>query len=90
MRQQKFVLLKKRISQKRAPEEILEDNYQIIRNSLAQELLAKIKRCSPAFFEQLVIDSLLRMGYGGSRKDAGQAIGKSGDGGIDGIIMKIN
>ena len=42
--------------------------------------------CSPAFFEQVVVDLLVKMGYGGSRKDAGQAVGKSGDGGVDGII----
>lgn len=70
------------------PEEILEEKYQQIRDSLAMELLAKVKSCPPSFFEELVIDLLLKMGYGGSRKDAGQAIGKSGDGGIDGIIKE--
>lgn len=50
------------------------------------ELLTKIKSCSPEFFERLVVEVLLKMGYGGSRKDAGQAIGRSGDEGIDGII----
>ncbi|WP_348535430.1 restriction endonuclease [Komarekiella delphini-convector] len=43
---------------------------------------------SPDFFERLVIDLLIKMGYGGSRRDAGKAIGKSGDGGIDGIIKE--
>jgi restriction system protein len=43
-------------------------------------------QCSPAFFERLVVDLLVRMGYGGTRKDAGRAVGKSGDKGIDGII----
>ena len=52
------------------------------------ELLQTIKSCSPAFFERLVIDLLLKMGYGGTRRDAGAAIGKSGDGGIDGIIKE--
>jgi len=70
------------------PEEILEASYQTLRHSLAQELIAKIIECSPAFFEDLVIELLLKMGYGGSRKDAGQAIGKTGDGGIDGIIKE--
>ncbi len=51
-----------------------------------KELLNIVKTCSPEFFEKLVIDLLITMGYGGSRKDAGQAMGKSGDGGIDGII----
>lgn len=72
----------------KTPEEILEEKYQQIRDSLAMELLAKVKCCPPSFFEELVVDLLLKMGYGGSRKDAGQAIGKSGDGGIDGIIKE--
>ncbi len=55
---------------------------------MAQELLSKIKNGSPAFFEILVIDLLVKMGYGGSRKDAGQAVGKSGDEGIDGVIKE--
>jgi restriction system protein len=55
---------------------------------LSQDLLDKIREMSPQFFERLVIKLLLSMGYGGSRKDAGQAIGKSGDGGIDGIIKE--
>jgi restriction system protein len=55
---------------------------------LAEELLESIKNCSPSFFEKLVIDLLIKMGYGGSRKEAGQAVGKSRDGGIDGIIKE--
>ena len=68
------------------PEESIEQNYQEIRKKLAAELLTQIKANSPAFFEKLVIDLLVKMGYGGSREDAGKAVGKSGDGGIDGII----
>jgi len=67
------------------PEKSIKDNYQQIRDELASELLQKIKDNTPAFFEKLVIDLLFKMGYGGSREDA-QAIGRSGDGGIDGII----
>lgn len=70
------------------PEEVLEYAYQKIKNDLANELIDIIKSCSPAFFEKLVIDLLIAMGYGGSRKDAGEAMGKSGDGGIDGIIKE--
>jgi len=70
------------------PEETLEYSYQKLRNNLAQELINNIKSCSSEFFEKLVIDLLLNMGYGGSRRDAGEAIGKSGDGGIDGIIKE--
>lgn len=70
------------------PDELLDDAYRAIRESLANELLEKIKSCSPSFFESLVVHLLVKMGYGGTLKDAGQAIGKSGDGGIDGIIKE--
>jgi len=70
------------------PEELLEVSYQNLRLSLAQELLERVKQCSPQFFEHLVVDLLVAMGYGGSRKDAGQAVGQSGDGGVDGIIKE--
>ena len=68
------------------PEESLEYAYQKLHSELSKELLDIVKSCSPEFFERLVIDLLITMGYGGSRKEAGQAMGKSGDGGIDGII----
>ena len=68
------------------PEEAIEAAYQNLRQTLADEVLQTIKSCSPSFFERLVIDVLVKMGYGGTRKDAGKAIGRSGDGGIDGII----
>lgn len=70
------------------PEEAIETAHQQLQTDLADELLQQIMSCSPAFFERLVVDLLLRMGYGGTRKDAGQAIGRSGDGGIDGIIKE--
>ena len=70
----------------RTPQELLEYGYQKIRKDLAQELLTVVKQASPQFFERLVVELLVTMGYGGSRKDAGKAIGQSGDGGIDGII----
>jgi restriction system protein len=72
----------------RTPEEILEASYLALRQNLQQELLELVKTCSPKFFENLVVDLLVTMGYGGSRKDAGQAIGQTGDGGIDGIIKE--
>ena len=68
-----------------APEGAIDENYQRIREGLAAELLQKIKNNTPVFFEELVIDLLVAMGYGGSREDA-QTVGRSGDGGIDGII----
>ena len=70
------------------PEETLETAYQELKDGLVIDLLDSIKQCTPDFFEQLVIDVLIKMGYGGSRKEAGQAIGRSGDEGIDGIIKE--
>lgn len=70
------------------PEESLESIYQRLRNNLAQELLERIKKAPPKFFESLVVDLLVAMGYGGSRKDAGEVLGQSGDGGVDGIIKE--
>lgn len=68
------------------PEEALEAAYQNLRTALSTELLTRVKAASPQFFEHLVVELLIAMGYGGSRKEAGEAIGKSGDEGIDGII----
>lgn len=70
------------------PQESIGDIYKKLRKELEVELLETIKSCSPAFFETLVVDLLVKMGYGGSIQDAGKAIGKSGDGGIDGIIKE--
>lgn len=70
------------------PEESLALSYQTIRVNLATEILDKVKSCSPSFFERLVVELLVAMGYGGTLQDAGKAVGKSGDGGIDGIIKE--
>lgn len=70
------------------PEEAIESAYQKLRHSLAGDLLEFVKKADPAFFERLVVDLLVKMGYGGTRKDAGEAIGKTGDEGIDGIIKE--
>jgi restriction system protein len=70
------------------PQEALESTYQRLRDTLAQDLLERVRAAPPRFFEKLVLDLLVAMGYGGSRKDAGQAVGQSGDGGIDGIIKE--
>lgn len=69
-----------------SPEEMLERAYVVIRRELVTEVLTSIKQCNPQFFEDLVVKLLLKMGYGGSREEAGRAVGRSGDGGIDGII----
>jgi restriction system protein len=68
------------------PEEALANAYQHLKNNLASELLQQLKTSSPTQFENIVIDLLVSMGYGGSRKEAAKAIGRSGDEGIDGII----
>lgn len=70
------------------PQELLESGYSALRESLAGELLARVRSVTPGFFEKLVVDLLVSMGYGGSRQDAGAAIGRSGDEGIDGIIKE--
>lgn len=70
------------------PEEAIELAHQGLREQLAEELLSRILGCSPAFFEQLVVELLVKMGYGGSRRDAGERLGQTGDGGIDGIIKE--
>ena len=70
------------------PEEALEWGYQNLTQSLSEELLSKIASCSPTFFKNLVIELLVKMGYGGSRKEAAQIVGKAGDAGIDGIIKE--
>lgn len=74
--------------QQNTPDEIFETAYQELRRTLADDLLQQILSNSPEFFERLVVKLLVNMGYGGSIKDAGQALGKSGDEGIDGIIKE--
>jgi len=70
------------------PEEVFQQAYESMRGELASELLSKVKDNSPAFFERLVVDLMVAMGYGGSRADAGKSVGRSGDEGIDGIIKE--
>ena len=78
----------KETKEPRTPEEAIEAEYHRLREGLASELLDAIKQQPPGFFERLVIDLLVSMGYGGTRRDAGQAVGRSGDGGIDGTIKE--
>ena len=70
------------------PEETLQNSYLSIRNELSTDIITKIKSNSPKFFENLVIDLMISLGYGGSRQDAGRSIGQTGDEGIDGIIKE--
>lgn len=70
------------------PDEALQGAYQQLRTELASEVLERLLQVSPEFFEGIVVELLVAMGYGGSRRDAGERLGKSGDGGIDGIIKE--
>lgn len=70
------------------PEEQLESAYRQIRQKVEAELLATVLKASPQFFEKLVVELLVKMGYGGDVKDAGRALGKSHDGGLDGVIKE--
>lgn len=73
---------------KETPEEALQKSYENIRGDLASQIVQRIANNSPHFFERLVVDLMVAMGYGGSRVDAGKSIGGSGDEGIDGIIKE--
>lgn len=72
----------------RTPSEVIEAAYQEVRKNTAVDILQRINSASPEFFERLVVELLVKMGYGGTIKDAGKAIGRSGDEGIDGIIKE--
>ena len=76
------------IQDAQTPEELLENAYLQVRRQIEAELLSQIKGSPPEFLERVVVDLVVRMGYGGSRKDAGEALGRSGDEGIDGIIKE--
>jgi|SRR5208283_897636 len=70
------------------PEESLESSYKLLRDNLDADLIQQLKLSSPSLFKKIVVELLVKMGYGDSRQDAGRAIGKSGDEGIDGIIKE--
>ena len=72
--------------QKQTPDEIIRNAHRQIDNALSQELLDKISEATPEFFERLMVKLLVEMGYGGSTVNAGRALGRSGDGGVDGVI----
>lgn len=68
------------------PEEQIETAYQAVQSALRADLLDRISQNSPSFFEKLIVDLLVAMGYGGSHKNAAAQLGRSGDGGVDGVI----
>jgi restriction system protein len=74
--------------EQQTPQEVLDNAYQQIRRELADELLQTVRSATPAFFEHVVVELLVAMGYGGSLKDAGKAVGRTGDDGVDGIIKE--
>jgi len=79
---------KRGIKNNESPYGTIESLYQTLRQSLADDIQEKIKRVSPAFFEQLVVEVLVAMGYGASQADAAKTLGRSGDGGVDGTIKE--
>jgi restriction system protein len=70
------------------PKELIEKAVKTLREALAEDILQELKACEPSTFERIVVDVLLAMGYGGNRLEAGRALGKSGDEGIDGVIKE--
>ncbi len=68
------------------PEETIVSSFEVLNSDLAEQIVNRVHSFSPAFFERLIIDLLVRMGYGGGRAETGRALGRSGDGGVDGVI----
>lgn len=68
------------------PEEVIEAAYTALRAALRADLMDRILQNSPSFFERVIVDLLVAMGYGGSRRDAAEQLGRSGDGGVDGVV----
>lgn len=79
---------KKESEEGKSPEEIMDNKYKEMKESLVNDIKSEIMNSSPSFFEELVVDLVIEMGYGGSRKETGEAIGGSGDEGIDGMIKE--
>jgi len=75
-------------TQEASPEESLAQAYETLKQGVLAELLEQVRNASPAFFEGLVVELLVRMGYGGSFQEAARAVGRSGDEGIDGVIKE--
>jgi len=79
---------KVKVIEEQTPEEALEYGYQQMRNDLRQQLLKEVRNVSSRFFEKLVVDLLVKMGYGGTVRDAARVVGGTGDEGIDGVIKE--
>ena len=72
--------------EKQTPDEVMRLAHQQIDTALGQDLLDRIREAPPEFFERLIVNLLLSMGYGGSKEAAGRTLGRSGDDGVDGVI----
>jgi restriction system protein len=69
-------------------EETIASSFDMLNSELAREIVERVHSFSPTFFERLIIDLLVRMGYGGGRAEMGRALGRAGDGGVDGVIKE--
>ncbi len=78
--------IEKETGEGKSPEEVIDSRFKKMKDSLIDDILEEVMNSSPSFFEELVVDLIMEMGYGGSRKEAGEAIGGTGDEGIDGIV----
>jgi restriction system protein len=76
------------VETKESPEEQIASNFEMLNSELAREIIERVHSFTPAFFERLIVDLLLRMGYGGGRVEMGRALGRAGDGGVDGVIKE--
>ncbi len=86
--QQKAEQLVEPAQARESPEEVIASSYEMLNSELAREIVERVHSFSPAFFERLIIDLLVRMGYGGGRQEMGRALGRVGDGGVDGVIKE--
>ncbi len=86
--QQKAEQLIEPAQTRESPEEVIASSYEMLTSELAREIVERVHSFSPAFFERLIVDLLVRMGYGGGRQEMGRALGRVGDGGVDGVIKE--
>ena len=70
------------------PVDLIASSFEFLNSELAREIVERVHAFTPAFFERLIVDLLVRMGYGGGRQEMGRALGRTGDGGIDGVIKE--
>ena len=70
------------------PEDLIASSFELLNSELARKIVERVHSFTPGFFERLIVDLLVRMGYGGGRMEMGRAIGRVGDGGVDGVIKE--